>query len=148
MRTSVKFLCVSLLLCLALVCMLFSAVGTLRAYQQLQQKHQRVLVGDVTTIDSWMTLPYIARVYHVPEACLYPSLHLPSSWLVRHSTLRTIADHYKRPVTRVIHDVQQAILNYRQHRNACEAPASPTPSASPVPHKGLPAVARKGSLDE
>jgi hypothetical protein len=129
--------------------MLFSAVGTIQAYQQLQQNHQRILAGDITTVDSWMTLPYVARVYHVPEACLYPSLHLPNTWTVRHSTLRSIADRYKRPVDKVIHDVQQVIISYRAHHSMCGPPASPTPkTASFAFRQRFSFAARKGAFHE
>lgn len=129
MKVRVKFLCFSLLLCLALGCLFFSAVKTIQAYQQVQQSHQRALSGDVSSIDSWMTFPYIARVYHVPESCLYQALHLPSTWMVRHSTLRVIADHYARPVEKVIQDVRQVILRYRRDHSIC---GTPTPLPSPA----------------
>lgn len=130
-RIHVKFLCVSLLLCLALACLLFSATRTIQAYQQLQQSHQRILSGDVSSVDAWMTFPYIARVYHIPENCLYQTLHLPGTWMVRHSTLRVIADYYARPVDSIIRDVQRVILGYRQNHAICGtlAPSSATVSA-------------------
>lgn len=142
----VKFLCVSLLLCLALGCLLFSAVETIQAYQKVQQSHQRILSGDVNSIDSWMTFPYIARVYHVPESCLYQSLRFPNTWMVRHSTLRVIADHYARPVDKVIRDVRQVILNYRKNHTICGTPAPSTPGVNSG--QRYPLARRKGKLDE
>lgn len=143
----IKFLCVSFLLCLALVCLLFSATRTIQAYQQLQQSHQRTLSGDVSSIDAWMTFPYIARVYHVPENCLYQSLHLPGSWTVRHSTLRVIADHYARSVDSVIKDVQQAILRYRINHIICGTLVSASRARSALEYR-FPALIRKGELHE
>lgn len=130
MRIYVKFLCVSLLLCLALACLLFSATRTIQAYQQLQQSHQRTLSGDVSSVDAWMTVPYIARVYHIPENCLYQTLRLPGTWMVRHSTLRVIADHVARPVDSVIRDVRRVILRYRQNHAICGTPAPSTSTVS------------------
>ena len=150
LKIHLKLLCIGLLLGATVACMLFSAVGTIQAYQQLQQNHQRVMSGDVTTIDSWMTLPYVARVYHVPEGCLYPSLHLSNSWQVRHSTLRALADRSGRPVATIIHEVQQVILNYRRHHGTC-GPLSPSPppsAASSVFRQRFPLAGWKGALNE
>lgn len=127
----VKFLCVTLLLCLALACLLFFTARTIQAYQQFQQNHQRILSGDVSSIDTWMTFPYIAHVYRIPENCLYQSLRLPNTWMVRHATLRVIADHYARPLPGIIRDVQRVILRYRQDHTICE------PAAPPVSPAGL-----------
>jgi hypothetical protein len=143
----IKFLCVSLLLCLALAGLLFSATRTIQAYQQLQQSHQRTLSGDVSSIDAWMTFPYIARVYQIPENCLYQSLHLPGSWTVRHSTLRVIADHYTRSVDSVIKDVQQVILRYRRDHTICGTPALASRARSAQGHR-RPALSWKGVLHD
>lgn len=128
--------------------MLFSAVGTIQAYQKFQQNHQRILSGDVSTVDSWMTLPYVARVYHVPEPCFYQSLNVSATWLTRHSTLRDIAGHYKRPVNNVIIEVRQVILNYRKHHTICGPPASPTPTGNVELLHRFPFAGRKGKSDE
>lgn len=125
MKIRVKFLLVSLLLILALACMFFSAAGTIQAYQQFEKNHQRITSGDVSTVDAWMTLSYVAHVYHVPETCLYQSLHVLNSWLTRRATLRALADRYRRPVNQVILDVQHAILNYRKHHVICPEPSPP-----------------------
>ncbi len=142
----IKFFCVCLLLCLALGCLLFSAAETIQAYQKVQQSHQRILSGDVNSIDAWMTFPYVARVYHIPEGCLYQSLNLPNTWMVRHSTLRVIADHYARPVQAVIQDVRQVILRYRKNHAICGAqtPAASTASLA----QSLSLATRKGEFDE
>ena len=122
MKTSVKFTYTSLLLCLALALTCFTASGTIQAYQQFQRDHQSVQNGDVTTVRPWMTIPYIARVYRVPEPCLTQTLHLNDHWLVEHATLRVLADHYQRPLERLILDVQHVILNYRRKQLNCGPP--------------------------
>lgn len=147
MNAYIKFLCVSLLLCLALAGLLFSATRTIQAYQQLQQSHQRILSGDVSSIDAWMTFPYIAHVYQIPENCLYQSLHLPGSWTVRHSTLRVIADHYARSVDSVIRDIRQIILRYRTDHTICGTPSPTIRTHSGHEHRFL-ALSRKGELHE
>lgn len=119
-----KFIGVSLLLCIALAATVLAAASTIQAYQQFQQKHQRIQVGDVSTISSWMTLPYVAHVYHVPAACLDESLHVSLLTLQKHATLRYLADYYKKPVDTVIYTVQRTILDYRAKRLVCSSPPS------------------------
>lgn len=123
MTLRVKLLCVSLLLCLALAGMFFSAAGTIQAYQQLQKNHQHIITGDVNTVNSWMTLPYVAQVYHVPENCLTHALHVSDPWLIHHASLHVIADDTGQPLDTVLLKVREAILAYRKHHFACPAPA-------------------------
>lgn len=111
---------VSLLLCIALAGTIFAAASTVQAYQQFQQKHQRVQAGDVSTISSWMTLPEIARIYHVPAGCLDESLYVSLPRLQRYATLGYIALSYKEPVNTVIREVQHIILDYRAKRLVCD----------------------------
>jgi hypothetical protein len=114
---------VSLLLCLALASTIFAAAGTVQAYQEFQQDHQRIMAGDVSTVSSWMTIPYVAHVYRVPETCLSVALHVSKQpQLEKHATLRGIAEYYRRPVNDVIRDVRTTILDYRQKGPACTAP--------------------------
>lgn len=72
-----------------------------------------VHAGDVHTIDQWMTLPYIAHTYHVPESYLYNQLRLSSSHRLPHTTLQVLAISDHQPVSHFINQVQQAILAYR-----------------------------------
>jgi hypothetical protein len=125
LKTSAKFVYTSLLLCLAVILTGFTATGTIQAYQHFQQDHQRIQAGDVTTVRSWMTIPYVARVYKVPEPCFTQTLHLNDRWLVEHATLRTLADHYKRSLTGLIINVQHVIVMYRRKQLSCGPPPPP-----------------------
>jgi hypothetical protein len=136
-----KFIGVSILLCLALAGTIIAAIGTIRAYQKLEEHHQLITAGDVNTISSWMTVPYIARVYHIPESCLDGSLQLSDPSLQKHATLRFIADQDKKPVDDLIHSVQQAILNYRKNHLFC---GTPTNNAGPASVHQLPLSPAKG----
>lgn len=134
MSIRLKFISVSLLLCVALVCTVFAATGTIRAYQQFEQDHQGVLTGDVNTIRPWMTLPYIARVYRVPAPCFYQSLQITDPVLRQHATLRSIADTQKEPVDALLFHVRTVIQNYRNHRLTCTvAPRRSKPPGSKPP---------------
>jgi hypothetical protein len=92
-------------------------VTTLKAIQQFRQQHALTASGDVSTIRPWMTVPFIAHVYHVPENYLYQSLRISNPQPVRQATLRVLADRSNRPVNDVIHDLQKAILIYRKQHS-------------------------------
>ena len=126
MNVRVKFVILGVLLCLALGAAIFAAVTTFRAIQQFRQEHALIMAGDVSTIRPWMTVPFIARVYHVPENYLYQTLRIANPQPVRHATLRVLADSSNRPVDNVIHDIQKAILIYRKQH----------PRSGPTPHTG------------
>lgn len=69
-----------------------------------------------------MTIPYIAHVYHVPESCLFQSLHISTLTLKTYASLRFIADASHRSIDAVMFDVRHTILEYRQHHLVCPTP--------------------------
>jgi hypothetical protein len=112
----VKFVIVGVLLLLALGVMVIAAVATVQAIQGFQQQNSLVKADDVRTVRDWMTIPYIARMYHVPENYLYQWLHITDAQKPVHATLRLLATHYHRTVNSMIQSVQAAIRAYRmQH---------------------------------
>ncbi|HEY0756119.1 MAG TPA: hypothetical protein VGD98_19340 [Ktedonobacteraceae bacterium] len=143
MKTRVKFIYTSLLLCLALILTFFTATSTIQAYQHFQQDHQSVQNGDATTVRPWMTLPYISHLYKIPEPCFTTALRLKDHWLVEHATLRVIADHDHQSLSQLIQDVQSTIQGYRHKQLACGPPLQSTPSTSPSAFSAPP---RKGKL--
>ncbi|HEY6541865.1 MAG TPA: hypothetical protein VIZ18_13045 [Ktedonobacteraceae bacterium] len=121
MNARVKLVVTAILLCLALALTVFCAEQTVQAFQRFQQEHQLAVTGDVSTIRPWMTVPFIAHFYHVPESYLDQSLHITNDKMVRHLPLRDLASRIKRPLNSLILDIQHAILNYRKHRSGAEA---------------------------
>jgi hypothetical protein len=95
----------------------FFAVQAVQAFQRFQQERKLVVTGDVSTIRSWMTVPYIAHYYRIPESYLDQSLRITSDKTVHRLPLRELADRVKRPVDGLIRDIQHAILNYRNQRS-------------------------------
>ncbi|MDQ2907663.1 MAG: hypothetical protein ABI456_01670 [Ktedonobacteraceae bacterium] len=116
MSLRIKLVLVGVLLFLALGTTAIAAGATYQAFQRLQQQNALAKVGDVQTIRPWMTIPYIAHMYHVPERYLYTALHLPanSSSTLHHTTLHVLSSTYKRPVNDLIRDIQNAIKAYRK----------------------------------
>jgi hypothetical protein len=109
-----RFVILGVLLCLSTAAAIFAAVTTYQAIQQFKRERALTQSGDVSTIRPWMTVHFIAQTYRVPENYLYQSLHITNPQPVSHATLRVLADHYKRPVNDVIHNLQVAILSYRK----------------------------------
>ncbi len=101
-------------LCLALGATIFCAVQTVQAIQRFQQQHALTMAGDVQTIRPWMTIPYISRVYQVPESYLYKWLKITDSQPVHRTSLRSLAVRYNRALDQLISEVQTAIRTYRK----------------------------------
>jgi len=102
-------------------------------------QHQNALTrtGDVRTMRPWMTIPYIAHEYHVPDHYLYETLNITRNYPT-HSTLQAIATHAHRPVSELIHTLQTAIIAYRkQHpfhpQYQQSSPDHPLPKRQPTP---------------
>lgn len=126
----VKQIGIGVVACLALAMTILFAAQAVRAVQHFQHSRQFALSGDVRGIRSWMTIPYIARVYRVPESYLLQSLHIADPNSVRRVTLQTLAGRLHTTPDTLIHDIQIAILTYRKSH-----PTS-TPSGTP-PVNGL-----------
>ena len=76
MSLRLKVILLGILLLLTLATTAIAANATYQAIQRFQQQKALAAAADVRTIRPWMTIPYIARFYHVPEAYLYHSLHI------------------------------------------------------------------------
>lgn len=121
---------IGVLLCLALGFTVFCGAQIVRGFQGIQQAHHRANSGDVSTIRPWMTLHYISRVYHVPQAYLEQSLRITDPQVARRAPLSVLAARLHVSTDTLIQQTQQAILTYRaQH---------PTPASSATPHSAIP----------
>jgi hypothetical protein len=133
----VRFLITTAMLVLALSGTIIAARAAMGAIQQFQQQQTMTKKGDVRLIEGWMTIPYVAHIYHVPESYLYKALRImKEDQTTKHSTLNEIAIHTKQPVETVIHKVQVAILDYRK-QHPLPSP-TPKPPGKPKPPAGKP----------
>ena len=121
-RTKLSLLYFLLFLMLGILA--FTAVNTFQAVRNFQQQERALQAGDVKTIHSWMTIPVISHIYHVPEDYLYCTLHISNPGQRRHATLDEIALSKRQPVDRVIRTTQQAILAYRKEHPHVLTPTS------------------------
>ncbi len=146
MSIRVKIILVSILLGLALSGTVLAAASTVQAFHTLQ--HQRALMraGDVNTIRSWMTIPYIAHVYHVPETNLLGALRLPATSQVRHVTLTTLATRIHKPLDSVIHTVQKTIISYRQMHPPAHITPTPSPTTSHAKKTARSSRSKRGTI--
>ncbi len=127
-----KLIGTGILLCIALGLVVFFAVQFVRAVARFQQSRQLALSGDVRTIRPWMTLSYIARVYHVPESDLLQALQLSDSRSVHRATLYALAARLHVTPDALIQKLQTAILAYR-HQHPSQPQAGAPHSAIPPP---------------
>jgi hypothetical protein len=89
---------------------------TLREYRRLQAELTPGTV-DVEQIRGWMTLPYIARGYDVPQAALFSALGVPESGNARLS-IRQLAGKYQRDPSEIRATIQHVILEWQRSRTA------------------------------
>ena len=117
MSTRSRLFVTSILLCLAIAATIFCAVQTVKAIQHFQQARTLTAEGDVSTIQPWMTVPYISRFYYVPESYLNEQLNITNPESVRHVPLRVLAVRYNRSIDGLIRDIQTAIKTYRKQHS-------------------------------
>lgn len=114
MSLRTKFVLTCILLLLALFCVAFSARSTMQTLQDFRRQNALARSGDVSTVSQWMTIPYIAHTYHVPETYLYSQLHLSNPYTLHYVTLQMLATQEHLSANHLIQEIQQIILTYRQ----------------------------------
>jgi hypothetical protein len=91
-------------------------VQTEQAILRFQQARSLAAEGDVRTIQPWMTIHYISRVYDVPETYLYEQLNITNPSSISQVPLRSVAVRFNQSVDGLIRNIQTAIKTYRnQH---------------------------------
>jgi hypothetical protein len=81
---------------------------------------------DVTLIREWMTVPYIAHAYGVPERVLFRSLEVPE-WENRRRSLAEINDAYFPGQAGVVAArLKQAISSFKENTQPAQSPGAPT----------------------
>ncbi len=115
-----------ILLCVAVATVAFTLAETVQAVQGLQHQGSLMKTGDVRTVRSWMTIPYIAHTYHVPGSYLYTSIGVTNSAAQNRASLYALATQKKRPVATVVSGIQHAIVAYRKQHPHHAVPIHPT----------------------
>ena len=65
------------LIVLGVILVMFFGFRAVRSYLRIQQTGLQPGVSDVELIRGWMTIPYIAAAYGVPEAYLFKQIGIP-----------------------------------------------------------------------
>jgi membrane protein DedA with SNARE-associated domain len=84
-----------------------------RAYYRLQQHQLASGTTDVEAIRGWMTLPYIAHAYGVPEDALFGALSIPKAGNERSSIKQLVTQYQRDPLT-TRQTIQQVLLEYQR----------------------------------
>jgi hypothetical protein len=66
------------LIIIGLVLIIFFGLRAVRSYIRIQQTGLEPGVTDVEAIRGWMTIPYIATAYDVPEEYIFEQIGIPS----------------------------------------------------------------------
>ena len=117
------------LLIIVLVVMGLALVGffgwrAFRDYRRLQERGLTTGVIDAEAIRGWMTLPYIAQAYGVPQATLFERLGIPEAGNEALS-IKQIADQFGRDPAEIRQVVQDAVQEYLATHTPDPAQAPP-----------------------
>jgi hypothetical protein len=100
------------LILIGLGLVLFFGGRAYRDYRRLQLRGLSPGVTDVEAIRGWMTLPYIANAYGVPETALFEALDVPQAGNEKLS-IAQLANKYDREPAEVRQAIQEAVLRYQ-----------------------------------
>ncbi len=126
-RSAWRVIPLAALLVLAACLLAVVGVRAVRTYQGLRNE-ERVRAGELVGVRPWMTIPYIARVYEIPEDELFRLLGLPQTEARRHLPLQALARQEGRDLEADIAALNAAIDARRQLPGI--AP-TPLPATSP-----------------
>ena len=132
MSLRIRFTLTLILLLLALFFAVFAARSTVETWRNFRQQNTLTKAGDVRTVRPWMTIPFIAHIYHVPEHYLYSQLKLPDSPSLHRTPLHSLATRYNRPINHLVGEIQGAITNYRKQHPGRPTATPPGPRRTPV----------------
>ena len=110
-RISVRLIVTIALIVIGLALVFFFGRGFWRDYMRLQQRGLQPGVTDVEAIRGWMTLPYVARAYGVPEAELFEALGIPQAEN-QGLSIKQLADKYGKDPNAIRETVQTVIRRY------------------------------------
>ncbi len=109
----------------------YYGIRAVRSYREMHRVHLRPGQTDVSLVRPWMTVPYIARAYRVPEEVLWQGLGIPERGN-RAKSLRALDRQYAggKPGA-ILEKVKEIITEYQGAHPAI--PALPVPTEPPGP---------------
>jgi hypothetical protein len=87
---------------------------------------------DVSLIRDWMTVPFIARMYHVPPPVLFDALNIAEQGN-KGKSLRQLNTEFYPQENGVVLEKIKAAVSANQPQQIQHSPDTPVPTTSPVP---------------
>lgn len=109
--TPIRLIVTIALIVIGLALVFFFGRGFWRDLVRVQQRGLQPGVTDVEAIRGWMTLPYVAQAYGVPEAELFEALDIPQAEN-RGLSIKQLADKYGKDPNVIRETVQTVIRRY------------------------------------
>lgn len=111
------------LIVLGLFLTLFFGVRAIRSYLRIWQTGLQPGVTDVEAIRGWMTIPYIARAYGVPEEIIFERLNIPPEGNRSRSLAQLNRLYAPGERGRIVEAVKQAVKAYLdEHSSPGDSP--------------------------
>jgi|SRR5688572_988320 len=136
MQTKQKILVIVITM-LGCLLILFFGLRSFRAFQKFDGHGPREgfpdkLETDVERIRDWMTIPFISRMYGVPEPILYEALGIPADGNDKKS-LRDLNEEYFSETDELVIETVKTALLANQHPSAPVLPETPVPPVISTP---------------
>jgi hypothetical protein len=104
-----------------IVLTIFFGFRTVRTFAQVRLTGLQPGTTDVNAIRGWMTIPYLAKIYGVPQEYLYQQLNVPASGSNEKSLADLNKEFFSSQPGAALQKVKDAILAYK---------LTPTPQSS------------------
>lgn len=101
------------LILLGVVLISFFGLRAVRSYALFRQTRLEPGITDVEAIRPWMTIPYIARAYQVPETYIFDQIGLPETDNQRKSLGRLNREYAPNKHDAILNAVKAAIKRYQ-----------------------------------
>lgn len=118
------------LLALSIVLLLIVGLRLVRATLEMRNLRQ-VRAGEAVGVRPWMTVPYIAHTYGVPEEELFAALNLPDTHRNRRAPLQALAARHDRDLAADIATLNATVDARRGPVSPRPPPARPRPPTPP-----------------
>jgi hypothetical protein len=120
----------------------FFGLRTARAFRQFHGHRPpppfstKLVETDVALIRDWMTVPFISRMYHVPDRLLFDALEIPEHGNQEKSLKQLNEEYYPQAAGIVLEKIKTTILANQPQQIQTNpytptAPATPSTPASP-----------------
>nr|CAA6829208.1 MAG: Unknown protein [uncultured Thiotrichaceae bacterium] len=101
----------TLLLSIGLILVTVYGVKVVKSYLALRHVEQNI--KNPVLLDGWMTIPYLAETYHVPEDYLYKTLGIPEQGSDKHSLHYFRKNYFNGDLETTMMAIQTAIADYK-----------------------------------